>query len=146
MGHQSKGHVGGGTARALTGGMRAKCVEELQVYQKAMDAADAVSAILKRPCFHKDPKLRDQLADSSDGVPSLIADGFPQSTDRYFAQFLYRSKVESSETRTHLRVAWGRQYVTDGELVGLCDRYNEIEKMLTGLIRHLERENRRHRG
>ena len=79
-------------------------------------------------------------------MPSLIADGFPQSTDRYFAQFLYRAKGESSETRTHLRVAWGRDYITEKELLELCDRYNEIEKMSTGLIRHLERENRRHRS
>jgi four helix bundle protein len=126
--------------------MCAKCVEELLVYQKAIDAADAVSAILKRPCFQKDPKLRDQLADSTDAVPSLMADGFPQSTDRFFAQFLYRSKGESNETRTHLRVAKGRDYITQDELVELCERYNEIEKMLTGFIRHLEREDRRHRG
>jgi four helix bundle protein len=126
--------------------MSAKCVEELQVYQKALDAADAVSAILKRPCFQRDFKLREQLADSSDAVPSLIADGFPQSTDRFFAQLLYRSKGESCETRTHLRVAKGRDHITGEELAALCDRYNEIEKMLTGLIRHLEKENRRHRG
>jgi four helix bundle protein len=126
--------------------MCAKCVEELQVYQKALDAADAVSAILKRSCFQSDRKLRDQLANSSDAVPALIADGFPQSTDRFFAQFLYRSKGESSETRTHLRIAKGRDYLAEAEYVELCDRYNEIEKMLTGLIRHLEKENRRHRS
>jgi four helix bundle protein len=126
--------------------MCAKCVEELQVYQKALDAADAVSAILKRSCFQADRKLRDQLADSSDAVPALIADGFPQSTDRFFAQLLYRSKGESCETRTHLRVAKGRDYLAETEFAELCDRYNEIEKMLTGLIRHLEKENRRHRG
>jgi four helix bundle protein len=126
--------------------MRAKCVEELIVYQKALAAADAVSAILTRPGFQKDFKLRGQLGDSSDAVPSLIADGFPQSTDRYFAQFLYRSRGESCETRTHLRVAKGRDYITEKELLEVCDRYNEIEKMLTGLIRHLEEENRRHRG
>ena len=126
--------------------MCAKCLEELHVYRKALDAAHVVSAILKRPCFQKDPKLRDQLADSSDAVPALISDGFPQSTDRFFAQFLYRSKGESSETRTHLNVARGRGYITEDELVALCDRYNEIEKMLTGFIRHLEREDRRHRG
>ena len=126
--------------------MCAKCVEELKVYQKALDAADEVSAILKRPCFQRDFKLREQLADSSDAVPSLIADGFPQSTDRFFAQMLYRSRGESAETRTHLRVAKGREYVTESEMKELCDRYNEIEKMLTGLIRHLEKEDRRHRG
>ena len=133
-------------ASAIPMDMCAKCLEELQVYPKALDAADAVSAILKRPGLQRDHKLRDQLGDSSEAVPALIADGFPQSTDRYFAQFLYRARGESSETRTHLRIAKGRDYITEAELAELCDRYNEIEKMLTGFIRHLEKENRRHRG
>jgi hypothetical protein len=40
-----------------------------------------------------------------------------------------------------LRVAKGRDYVTESEMTELCDRYNEIEKMLTGLLRHSEKEN-----
>jgi len=101
---------------------------------------------LKRSCFQSDHKLRDQLADSSDAVPALIADGFPQRTDRFFATFLYRSRGESCETRTHLRIANGRDYLGEKECAELCDRYHEIEKMLTGLIRHLEKEDRRHRS
>jgi len=58
----------------------------------------------------------------------LIADGFPQSTDRFFAQLLYRAKGESSETRTHLRVARGRDYITEPELTALCDRYKRDRK------------------
>jgi four helix bundle protein len=71
--------------------MCAKCVEELQVYQKALDAADAVSATLKRSCFQSDRKLRDQLANSSDAVPSLIADGFR------------RARTDSSRTSSIVR-------------------------------------------
>jgi four helix bundle protein len=124
----------------------AKCVEELGVYQKALSLAEEVCDILKRPQLSRDPRLRDQLADASDAVPSLIADGFSQSTDRFFAQLLYRARSESSEMRTHLRIARRRGYITTDELESLAARYNEVEKMATGLIRHLERENRRHRG
>jgi four helix bundle protein len=88
--------------------VRAKCVEELQVFQKARDLADAISAIIERPHFQRDPRLRDQLGASSAGVPSLISEGFSQSTDRYFAQYLYRSRGEGKETRTHLKIAKGR--------------------------------------
>ena len=77
---------------------------------------------------------------------SLIAEGFGQSTDRFFAQYLYRSRGESKEARTQLRIARGREYVSPDEMTHLCGRYDEIEKMLTGLIRHLEREDRRQRG
>jgi four helix bundle protein len=126
--------------------VRAKCAEELQVYQRALQLADEVSAILKRPGLERDFGLRDQLRNSSAAVPALIAEGFSQSTDRYFAAFLYRARGESSETRTHLRIARGRNYVTDDECHSVAFRYNEVEKMLTGLIRHLQGENRRDRG
>jgi len=89
--------------------------------------------------------LFDQLAASSDACPSLISDGFAQSTDRFFAQLCYRSKGEAKETRTHLVIARGRGYITDDELKTLCDRYDEVERMLTGLIHYLERSNWKNR-
>jgi four helix bundle protein len=125
--------------------MGAKCVEELFVYQKALAASDAVSAIIKRPCFGKDLRLRDQLGASSEGVASLISDGFPQDTDRHFASYLYRARSSSSETRTQLRIAWKREYVTAEELTDLRARYEEIARMLTGLIHHLKSDDRRDR-
>ena len=126
--------------------MKAKCVEELQIYQKALVLAHKISAILKRPCFQRDPRLRDQLSASSDAVASLISEGFGQSTDRQFAQSLYKSRSESKETRTHLTVARGRDYVSDEELKDFYEGYNEVEKMTTGFIRHLQREDRKFRG
>jgi four helix bundle protein len=92
-------------------------------------------------------KCVEELGASSAGVAALIAEGFALSTDRHFAAFLYRSRGESKETRTHLTVAAGRGgYTTAEELESLCLRYHEIERMETGLIHHLEREDRRHRG
>jgi four helix bundle protein len=111
-----------------------------------MAAAHEVSAILKRSCFQRDHRLREQLGGSSDSVVALIAEGFGQSTDKQFAQALYKSRGESKETRAHLAVAKGRDYINDAELMDLCDRYNEVERMMTGFIRHLEKEDRRHRG
>jgi four helix bundle protein len=126
--------------------MKAACVEELRFYQKALAAADKVSAILKRPCFERDSRLFDQLSASSDAVASLISEGFGQSTDRQFAQCLYKSRSESKETRTHLTIAKGRGYIEPSELVALCRDYDEIEKMETSFIRQLQREDRKFRG
>jgi hypothetical protein len=41
--------------------VRVKCLEELRVYQQALDAADAVSAMVRREAFRRDLKLHDQL-------------------------------------------------------------------------------------
>jgi four helix bundle protein len=123
----------------------AKCVEELEVYQKAMEASAEVSKIIQRQSFKHDLRLREQLGSSSERVASLISEGFEQSTDRHFAQYCYRSRGSSRETRTQLVVAVQRSHVTTAEQVRLCIMYEEIAKMLTGLIRHLETEDRKHR-
>jgi len=123
----------------------AKSVEELLVYQKAVEAAAEVSAIIQRDSFKRDPRLRDQLGSSSERVASLISEGFEQSTDRHFAQYSYRSKGSSRETRTQLVVAVQRHHITEAECVRISNIYEEIAKMLTGLIRHLETEDRKHR-
>ena len=123
-----------------------KCVEELLVYQKALEAADAISAILNLEGLAKDYRLRSQLAASSERVASLIAEGFGQKTDRHFAAYLHMSKGSSLETRTQLRIARGRGYITEDMRITLSEPYFEIEKMQTGLIHRLEHDDRRNRG
>jgi four helix bundle protein len=121
-------------------------VEELLVYQKSLALADEISVLLRRDSFKADLKLRDQLGASSERVPSLISEGFGQKTDRHFASYLYGARGSSKETRTHLHVASTRRHITGKERDDLQARYNEVEKMLTGLIKHLIREDRRQRG
>lgn len=53
---------------ALRTGMIARNLQELRVYQKAVVAAEAVSALLKRPAFSKEFHLKDQLSRSSSRV------------------------------------------------------------------------------
>ncbi len=126
--------------------MCAKCVEELLVYQKSLALSDAISLLLRRPAFERDIRLKGQLGASSERVPSLISEGFGLKTDRHFASYLYIARGSSKETRTHLHVAAARNCITEQEKVNLSDRYEEVEKMLTGLANHLNRENRRQRG
>ena len=123
----------------------AKCVEELQVYQKALVAAADISAIIQRPSFLRDPRLRDQLGSSSERVASLIAEGFEQSTDRHFAQYCYRSRGSCREARTQLIVGVQRRHLSESERIATDVKFEEVAKMLTGLIAHLEAEDRKHR-
>jgi len=125
--------------------MRVDKVEDLAVYQKALDAADEVSALLNRPNFSKDFDLRDQLGNSSSRVPALIAEGFEQKSDRHFAHYLYLAKGSAKESKTHLRVAQGRGYVSMSDSARLGGDYEEIRRMLDGLIEHLERDDRDNR-
>jgi four helix bundle protein len=126
-------------------GMIIHTLDELLVYQKALVAAHAVSAIIDRPRFAKDLRLREQLSASSSRVPALIAEGFELKTDRHFAHYLYLARGSSKESCTHLAVAERRAHLDRAECDHLCELYAEIARMLTGLIQHLEREDREHR-
>ncbi len=120
----------------------AYALEELQVYQRSLVAADAISALTNRPAFLRDPTLRRQLRDASAQIPSHIAEGYGQKMDRHFAHFLYIARGSTKEVRAHLAIARGRLHISEDERREHDARFDEIARMLTGLIRHLEADNR----
>ena len=130
---------------ARAGLVASNALEDLQVYQKALAEADEISAITDRQSFRQDPELRHQLRDASARVPALISEGHGQKTDRHFAHYLYVARGTCKEIRTHLSVARGRKQITDDEQRQCSEKYEEIARMLTGLIRHLENEDRKFR-
>ena len=117
-------------------------VENLLVYQKALSAAGEISAILQRPSFARELRFREQLGSASERVASLIAEGAEQSTDRHFAEYCYRSKGSAREVRTQLLVAVQRGHIKEAERLPIDEHYEELGRMLSGLIRRLEQENR----
>ena len=123
-----------------------KDVQDLLVYRKALEAALAVSAILRRSALCDDFELGKQLGTSSARVPVNIAEGFGQKTDRHFAQYLYIARGSANEVCAHLAIAQGRGDVSAEESSQLSARYVEIARMLTGLIKHLRKEDRKQRG
>jgi len=125
--------------------MNAKCLEELQVYRKAVEASADIANLLEREGFDRHLRLREQLGSATERVVSSIAEGFEMSTDRHFAQYCYRAKGSSREVRSQLLVASQRRIVTESERLAISGKYEEIAKMLTGLIKHLEREDRKQR-
>jgi four helix bundle protein len=124
----------------------AQSVEELKVWQRAVELCDAVDAIIERPSLVADQRLRDQIRDAADSVLSNIAEGFEQATDRAFARYLYISKGSTAELRTRLYRARNRRYITEDEYKSRKTLANEVGQMLTGLIKYLHKSDRKHRG
>jgi len=65
-------------------GMKANKLEDLLIYQKALEGIDAVSSFLGRPGFSRDFDLHKQLSESCGKIPGHIGEGFGQGTDRHF--------------------------------------------------------------
>ncbi|MQA29137.1 MAG: four helix bundle protein [Luteitalea sp.] len=128
------------------GGMGIRSLQDLQVYQDSLDAAEAVSALLRRDGLRRDFHLRGQLAKASDEIASHIGEGFGQQTDRHFAHYLGIARGSCNEICTHLAIARGREYLTKAECDEVCARYVRIGKRLTRLMQHLRMEDRKRRG
>ncbi|OLE83567.1 MAG: hypothetical protein AUF76_06140 [Acidobacteria bacterium 13_1_20CM_2_65_9] len=126
--------------------MIAKSLEDLQVFQQALEAADAVSAILDHSGFRQEPELRNQIAECRSRIPALISEGFGQKTDRHCAHYQYLARGSANEIRAHFAVACGKRCISVAERDDLSKRYVSIGKRLTRWIQHLERENRSRRG
>ena len=126
--------------------MVARTLDELVVYRKSLAACAAISALLEGTQVRRDLKLRSQLAASSGSVPANIAEGFGQQSDRQFAKYLFIARGSAHEVRAHLSVAQTRKYLQPADVIELAGKYEEIARMLTGLIRYLLASDRKQRG
>jgi four helix bundle protein len=124
----------------------AEKVEDLKVWQRAREFGRSICAIIDRPGFQRDRRLREQLQDASDSIVSNIAEGFAQPTDRAFAKYLFTSKASTAEARARLALAWDRGYITDNERSERDQLADEIARMTTGLIKYLVKSDRKDRG
>jgi four helix bundle protein len=131
---------------AFAEGMKAKNLDDVLVYRKALAAADEVSAMLERPVFRKDLELKDQLSRSSGRVGPLIAEGFGQNTDRQMADYYGRARGSALESRGHLAKAAGKRFISQAESADIGNKYVEISKMLTPWINYLQRCSWKSRG
>jgi four helix bundle protein len=123
----------------------ARTVDELQVFQRACLAADALFALIKSTMLGRDTDLSRQLNRASVRVVSNIAEGFEQKTDRHFARYLYDARGSAAEIRVQLRVAVSRGYLRENDRAAMAAHYEEIGRMLSGLITYLEGCDRKRR-
>ena len=126
--------------------MLARGLDDLLVYRKSIVANKAVSALLQRPRVRIDRDLHSQLASAAAAVAANIAEGFGQQTDRQFVRYLFIARGSAQELRALLVVARDRGYIVTTEMADLSEKYEEVARMLTGLIKYLRASDRKERG
>ena len=124
----------------------AKKVEELPLYSKIIEFSSAVSAMSDRPAFRRNSKLRNQIVGANDSIGANLEEGFEQGTDRAFARYVTISKGSLGETLGHLRRAYRKKCMTQGELQELIVLGEALGKMLGGFIKYLQRSDFKDRG
>ena len=84
-------------------------------------------------------RLTDQLCRSASSIPANIAEGKGRNSRKEYVQFLYNARGSLEETKYHLIRAKDLNYLVPEYATKLMERYDEVGRMLNGLINPLKR-------
>ncbi len=111
--------------------------EDLVVWQKShqmvLEVYRATQGFPKEELFG----ITSQVRRSAASVPANIAEGFKRRSGKEKVRFYNISEASSEETRYFLYLACDLGYLDDKDY--WMNTYDEIAKMLAGLIRSIER-------
>ena len=112
---------------------------ELEVYRKAMEAATVVFECTKSFPREETYSLTDQIRRSSRSVCANLAEAWRKR--RYAKAFVARlsdAEAEAAETQTWIEFAVRCSYLQRDQAVELYRQYDEIVRMVVGMINHPE--------
>jgi four helix bundle protein len=81
--------------------------------------------------------LSSQVRRAAISIPSNIAEGAARQSKKEFAKFLHVAKGSLSELDTQFELARLLSYVSTSEWQTMNERLTHIDRLLSGLIRHL---------
>ena len=113
---------------------------KVKVWEKAHSLVLEIYKITKE--FPKEERFRliDQLCRSASSIPANIAEGQSRQTTKEYLHFLYTARGSVAETKYHLLLAKDLNYLGNSQYEDFDDEYNEVIKMLNGLINSLKRK------
>ena len=112
----------------------------LKVFQLAYDLAMEIFQISKTFPKEETYSLTDQIRRSSRSVPANIAEAYRKRLyPKHFVSKLSDADGESSETQVWLDVSRDCGYISPEKCDELLLRYEEVGRMLGGMMSHPER-------
>ena len=120
--------------------MKYKRVEDLPVWNAAIDLAVAVYALTAKPEFAPHHGLRDQIERAAVSVSNNIAEGFERGTNKELLMFLYISRGSAGEVRSMLclleRLPWAGILI--GEVRAIKLKAESCSRQLKAWIQSLQ--------
>lgn len=116
-----------------------KSYKELKVWQRAYHLSLDIYRTTKKFPREEIYGLASQMRRSAVSVPSNIAEGYGRKTTRDYIRSLYISYGSLCELETQILLSGDLNFMKPEELQKLKTEIGEIERMLKGLIRSLER-------
>jgi four helix bundle protein len=109
-------------------------VEELQVYQLAMEIAEKIWKIVINWNYFEKDTIGKQLVKAADSIASNLSEGFGRFFYKENRQFCYYSRGSLFETKTWLSKANNRALIEDNQFENFCNDIDLIGKKLNSYI------------
>ena len=111
--------------------------KDLEVWQLAHQSVLQIYKITKTFPTEERYRLVDQLCRAAASVPANIAEGKGRNSLKEYLQFLSIGRGSVEEVKYFLLLARDLKYLNDQDYTDLSDKYDQIGKMLNGLMRSL---------
>jgi four helix bundle protein len=115
---------------------------DLRVWQEAMNLAEAACRLTGQFPKHEVYGFTAQVRRAAASVPANIAEGYGRESRGAYVQFLRVAQGSVKELETHLLLAERIELIAHAAVAPLLGQCDTIGKMLRGLIRSLDTENR----
>jgi four helix bundle protein len=113
--------------------------KRLELWKQSMDLTINIYRTTERFPSQELYGLTNQIRRAAVSVPSNIAEGAARQTKKEFINFLHIAQGSVSELDTQLDIAVRLKYLTTEARIDLDAQMTQIDKMITGLIRHLSK-------
>lgn len=116
-----------------------KSYEDLEVFQEAHRLTVEVYALTRGFPPSERFRLSDQICRAAASVPANIAEGLGRYGRADVVRFLHIARGSLEETRYFVLLARDLGYTTREQAAQLRERYNNVRRMLNGLIAYQRR-------
>ncbi len=114
--------------------------KNLEAWKQSMDLAIGVYSATETFPSREIYGLTNQIRRAVVSVPSNIAEGAARQTKKEFSNFLHIAQGSLSELDTQFELARRLGFLDETSWRDLDSRMVQIDKMLTGLIRHVAKK------
>ncbi len=112
--------------------------QNLKVWQVAHKLVLEIYNITKQFPDNERFRLTDQICRSAISIAANIAEGKGRNTLKEYIQFLYNARGSLEETKYHLILSKDLGYINENKFKELIVGYDQVGKMLNGLINSLK--------
>lgn len=119
---------------------RTKKLEELEVYNVAVDIGEIVWSIVEKWEYFPKKTLGRQFVEAADSIAFNIAEGYGRFFYKENRNFCYYSRGSAKETVTAVAKAKARNLITDEQYNLLAQKFDRYFRLMFGYIKSIGKQ------